>query len=58
VLYVLLISYLGLVLVPYADLIDVLNLLHVVKMSNANMLLISVTKLTWKLLNNIAICIW
>jgi hypothetical protein len=35
VLYVLLISCLALVLVPYADLLDVLSLLHVVKMASS-----------------------
>jgi chromate transport protein ChrA len=49
--YVLLISYLALVLVPFADLLDVLACLHVVKLTSAYLLLTSVIKFTQKLLN-------
>jgi hypothetical protein len=50
-LYVLLISYLALVLVPFIDLLDVLACLHIVKLTSAYLLLTLVIKLTWKLLN-------
>jgi hypothetical protein len=50
-LYVLLISYFALLLVPFADLLNVLTCLHVVNLANAYMLLTSVIKLTLKLLN-------
>jgi hypothetical protein len=53
--YVLLISYLALVLVPFADLLDVLACLHVVKLTSAYLLLTSVIKLTKKLLNILTI---
>jgi hypothetical protein len=49
--YVLLISYLALILVPFADLLDVLACLHVVKLTSAYLLLTLVIKLTQKLLN-------
>jgi chromate transport protein ChrA len=49
--YVLLIVYLALVLVPFANLLDVLACLHVVKLTSAYLLLTSVIKLTRKLLN-------
>jgi chromate transport protein ChrA len=53
--YVLLISYLALVLVPFADLLDVLACLHVVKLTSAYLLLTSVIKLTRKLPNILTI---
>jgi hypothetical protein len=45
-LYVLLILYLALVMVPFADLLDVLACLHVVKLTTAYLLLIYIIKLT------------
>jgi hypothetical protein len=50
-LYVFLISYLALVMVPSADLLDVLACLHVVKLTSTYLLLTLVIKLTQKLLN-------
>jgi hypothetical protein len=50
-LYVFLISYLALVVGPFADLLDVLACLHVVKLTSADLLLTSVIKLTEKLPN-------
>jgi hypothetical protein len=50
-LYMLLISHLALVLVPFAYLLDVLVCLHVVKLTSAYILLTSVIKLPQKLLN-------
>jgi hypothetical protein len=50
-LYVLLLSYLALVLVSFADLLDVLVCLHVVKLISAYVLITAVIKLTWKLHN-------
>jgi hypothetical protein len=44
--YMFLISYLALVLVPFADLLDVLACLHVVKLTRAYLLLTLVIKLT------------
>jgi hypothetical protein len=49
--YVLLISYLALVLVLFADLLDMLACLYVVKLTSAYLLLTSIIKLTKKLLN-------
>jgi hypothetical protein len=49
-LYMLLISYFALVIVPFVDLLDVLACLHVVKITIAYLLLMSVIKLTQKLL--------
>jgi hypothetical protein len=49
--YMLLISNLALVLVPLADLLDMLTCLHVVKLTSAYLLLTSVIKLTQKLLD-------
>jgi hypothetical protein len=49
--YVLLISYLVLVLVPFADLLDMLTCLYVVKLTSTYFLLTSVIKLTQKFLN-------
>jgi hypothetical protein len=45
VLYVLLISYLALVMVTFADLLDVLACLHVVKLTSAYLLLTSVIEI-------------
>jgi hypothetical protein len=49
-LYVRLISYLALVLVPFADLLDVLACVYVAKLTSAYLLLTSVIKHTRKLL--------
>jgi chromate transport protein ChrA len=54
-LYVLLISYFALVMVPFANLLDVLACLHVVKLTSAYLLITSVIKLTRKLLNILTI---
>jgi hypothetical protein len=54
-LYVLLISYLALVLVPFADLLDVLACLYVVKLTSACLLLTLAIKLTQKFLNILTI---
>jgi hypothetical protein len=51
--YMLLISYLALFLVPYADLQDLFIPLHVVLLASVNIMLILVIKLTQKLLNNL-----
>jgi hypothetical protein len=53
--YVLLISYLALVLVPFAYLLDVLACLHVVKLTSAYLLLTSVIQLTQKFPNILTI---
>jgi hypothetical protein len=53
--YVLLISYLSLALVPFADLLDVLVCMCVVKLTSAYLLLTSIIKLTRKLLNILTI---
>jgi hypothetical protein len=50
-LYVLLISYLALVLVSFVDLLDVLACLHMVKLTSVYVLLTLVIKLTRKLLH-------
>jgi hypothetical protein len=50
-LYMLFISYLALVLVPFADLLDVLACMHMVKLTSAYVLLSLVIKITQKLLN-------
>jgi hypothetical protein len=55
-LYMLLISYLVLVMVLFADLLDVLACLYVVKLASAYVLLTSIIKLTQKLLNIQTIC--
>jgi hypothetical protein len=55
--YVLLISYLALVLVLFADLLDVLAYLYVVKLTNAYLMLTSIIKLTQKLLNILTACV-
>ena len=54
-LYVLLISYFALLLIPYSDLLDVLSLMCMVKYASAIVMLISVIKLTRKLPNNLTI---
>jgi chromate transport protein ChrA len=53
--YVFLISYLALVLVPFADMLDVLACLHVVKLTSAYLMLTLVIKITRKLLNILTI---
>jgi hypothetical protein len=50
-LYVHLVSYLALALVPFVYLLDVLVCPHVVQLSSTYVLLTSEIKLTWKLLN-------
>jgi chromate transport protein ChrA len=50
-LYMLLISFLALVLVSFVDLPDVIACLHMVKLTSAYVLLTSVIKLTQKCLN-------
>jgi hypothetical protein len=52
-LYVILISYFSLLLVPFKDLLNVLAYFHVVKLSSAYVFLILVIKLTQKLFNTL-----
>jgi chromate transport protein ChrA len=52
-MYVLLLSYLALLLVPCSDLMHVLSLMCVVKYACASVILLSVIKLTRKLPNNL-----
>ena len=54
-LYVLLISYFALLLIPYSDLLDVLSLMCMIKYASAYVMLISVIKLTRKMPNILTI---
>jgi ABC-type uncharacterized transport system permease subunit len=54
-LYMLLISHLALVLVPFANQLVVLACLYMVKLASAYVLLTSIIKLTQKLLNILTI---
>jgi chromate transport protein ChrA len=54
-MYVFLISYVALVLVPYADLSYVFSLLHVVKSAYAFVMVILIIKLTQQFLNNLTL---
>jgi hypothetical protein len=56
-LYMILISYLALVMVPFADLLDVYVCLHVVKLTSAYVMLTSVIILTQKLLKILTKCV-
>jgi chromate transport protein ChrA len=51
--YVLYLCLFALVLAPYADLLVVLKLMHVAKFARASVVMISVIKLTRKLLNSL-----
>jgi hypothetical protein len=51
--HVLILSYLAPLLVPYADLVDVLSLMLVVKTASAYVMLLSIVKLAWKFSNNL-----